>query len=269
MREVGEGVRVLALRTPTLPPAEHTNCYILGEKELTIVDPASPWEDEQHHLVRELERLHGARVARIVLTHHHGDHVGGVHALQDAVGPVPVIAHPANREWLDLKIDEPLLPGTVQWDGVPLDVFHTPGHAPGHIVLSPPSREWAVVGDMVASIGTIAIGPYDGNLGQYLASLEAMLKQEFGRMLPAHGDPIDAVEAVLSMYIAHRHARTEQFLAALKAGGEQSPEEIAATVYVGLPVAVLGLASGQVLSHLMWMAEHGLAKRSGERWLAV
>src|SRR5688572_25489586 len=76
------GVVLAPLRTPTLPPATTTNCYIVGHEKLWVVDPGSPHGDEQLRLVRLLEELtrDGATVEGILLTHHHIDHVGGVNA---------------------------------------------------------------------------------------------------------------------------------------------------------------------------------------------
>ena len=75
--------QVIALKTPTLPPATHTNCLVIGRDQLTLIDPASPYEESQRALERYLdERIEeGARVARVALTHHHPDHIGGVERL--------------------------------------------------------------------------------------------------------------------------------------------------------------------------------------------
>src|SRR5690606_38154488 len=93
---VAPGVRVLAVRSPTLPPATHTNCYVAGTDRLTVFDPASPWPEEQARLAEALDAA--GRVERVVLTHHHPDHVSGTEALRrhlaDLGHDVPVLAHP-------------------------------------------------------------------------------------------------------------------------------------------------------------------------------
>src|SRR5688572_17465966 len=100
MENVAPGVSVVHVRTPTLPPATHTNSWILGEGELTVVDPASPYDDEQARLFAELEReiARGRRVRRLFLTHHHHDHVSGATDLQERLRArgheVPIAAHP-------------------------------------------------------------------------------------------------------------------------------------------------------------------------------
>src|SRR5258708_10295159 len=82
--QVAPGIRVLALRTPTLPPAAHTNVYLVGPERgpQAVVDPGSPYPDQQALLdsVVAAEADAGRPLAMVLLTHHHGDHVGGAAA---------------------------------------------------------------------------------------------------------------------------------------------------------------------------------------------
>src|SRR5207237_7980655 len=77
--EFQRGVILVPLRTPTLPPATHTNCLLLGDDQLWVVDPGSPWPEEQQILRETLDRLasEGRKAAGVILTHHHHDHTGG------------------------------------------------------------------------------------------------------------------------------------------------------------------------------------------------
>src|SRR5262245_13003058 len=96
--EVAPGIRALALRTPTLPPAAHTNVYLVGPSSgpVVVVDPGSPYPEEQAALAAALTDV---PIAAIALTHHHGDHIGGAQALADARG-VPIVAHAVTAEAL-------------------------------------------------------------------------------------------------------------------------------------------------------------------------
>ena len=77
--EVHPGFVLVPLETPTLPPATHTNCILIGGPELLIVDPGSADPAEQKALDAALDRLlaEGRRVHGVLVTHHHGDHWGG------------------------------------------------------------------------------------------------------------------------------------------------------------------------------------------------
>lgn len=265
MDAVADGIAVVPVRTPTLAPATHTNTYIVGEGRLTVFDPASPYEDEQGRLADALlERVAtGERVERIVLTHHHDDHVSGAEALRAKLGGVPIVAHLVTAQLVAAKIrvDETWSDNeTRDCGGRKLVGLFTPGHAPGHLVFRDEASGAIVAGDLVAGIGTILIDPVDGDLGLYLSSLERIRAIGASVLLPSHGPPLTQAASLLAFYVAHRHQRTEQIRAALDQLGVASALEIAAVVYGNLPVETQRVGALQVVSHLRWLAEHGLAR---------
>lgn len=263
MIEVAPGVRGFAVRSPTLPPATHTNVWILGHTALTVIDPASPWPEEQQALEQVLLSL-DRPVERIVLTHHHHDHVSGAEALQRRFG-VPIVAHPLTLDRVRFS-GEAVLPGTHHWGGVDVDAVHTPGHAPGHLVFHAVDSGAVVAGDMVAGVGTIAIDPDDaGHLGTYLDSLRVLLELNAWRLLPAHGPVLDDPRALLQHYLQHRNGRTEQIRAALGAS-TSTPLELAPRVYPDLDPRFHPLAAVQIRAHLIWLEERGEVSVSSGRW---
>ncbi len=244
---------------------------MLGKRRLTIVDPASPWEDEQGRLLAAL-RDDAGEVERIFLTHHHHDHVAGALALREALGDVPIVAHPITASLLEgvvpvqelLDEGDQLVCDEVQWD-----VMHTPGHAPGHLVLQESDTGIMVAGDMVAGTGTILIAPGDGDLGLYLTSLERMRERAPSTLLPSHGPSLAQAEAVLGFYVAHRHQRTQQIHDALHKHGPARSSELVPRVYADLDVRAWPVAEVQICAHLAWMHQHGLVVAEGGRWRAL
>jgi endoribonuclease LACTB2 len=263
-------IRVVPVRTPTLPPATHTNCYIVGDASgVIVIDPASPYEEEQARLDAEL----GDRPVReLVLTHHHVDHVSGARHLAERLG-VGVAAHAETAARLVGRVDvtriiedgERLAVGPAG-----LTAMFTPGHAPGHLCFVDTAAGAIVAGDMVASVGTIIVEPGDGgDMTLYLASLAQLRAQvDAGtpRLLPAHGPPIVDGAARLDFYVAHRLAREARVVAALDA----APATLLALVapsYPDVPEALYGLAARSLLAHLIKLEREGRARQHpDERW---
>jgi glyoxylase-like metal-dependent hydrolase (beta-lactamase superfamily II) len=261
-------IEIVPVRSPTLPPATHTNVVLLGEGALTVVDPASPWEDEQGAL---WAALGDREVQRIVLTHHHPDHVSGARALAAALAergrPAPIVAHAETARLLVgcVPVDQTIAAGdALDCAGRAVEVLHTPGHAAGHVVLLDPSSGRMVAGDMVAGVGTILIDPAEGDLGDYLDALARMAERAPTALIPSHGPVLDDAPGVLAAYIAHRHMRTEQILGALRRHGPASARDVVPHVYPDLDPSLRPIAAMQATAHLRWMAQRGWATSSAE-----
>ncbi len=248
------------MRSPTLPPATHTNVWLVGDDKLSVFDPASPWEDEQDRL---WTALMGRTIERIVLTHHHVDHVSGAVALAKRLErdgrPVPIVAHAANRGRVE-RMDEEWADGQiVACGGRRLQAVWTPGHAPGHLVFIDTDSSAVIAGDLVAGVGTIVLDTIDGDLAQYLDSLARVRARLPSVLLPAHGPALFDADAVLTRYISHRHHRTHQIGDALTRRGPSTALELATDIYVELDPVWLPIAAAQVTTHLRWMVVRGRA----------
>lgn len=282
-RNVTIGVELFAARTPTLPPATHTNSYALGGRDVLLVEPATPYEDEQRAWIDWVRALpsQGRRAVAIVATHHHPDHVGGAVFLSRELG-LPLWAHARTIE----RLHEPGAPAGAAGaaferrlgDGEAIDldgpaperwrVLHTPGHAPGHVCLFDEARGTLVAGDMVASEGTILIEPRDGDMAEYLAQLDRLAGLGAHVALPAHGAPIEQPTALFRHYIAHRLGREAKVVAGLDAASPGvTLDALLPVVYADTPVFLWPLARMSLEAHLLKLEREGRATRHEEGWV--
>ncbi|HET8782939.1 MAG TPA: MBL fold metallo-hydrolase [Pyrinomonadaceae bacterium] len=254
------------VRTPTRPPATHTCCYLVhNSKELLIFDPGSPYEDEQQALAECVdEMIAGGRTVReIILTHHHPDHIGGVNALKAHLGGnIPVAAHRETAKILnDVQVDRFIEDGEViKLDGEPsiqLQAMHTPGHARGHLCFHDAQRGVLITGDNIVGFGSVLIDPADGNMRDYLNSLERM------RSLPGlsvlfggHGPAVAAPYQKIDEYISHRLEREQKILEAVQ-NGITDPKDIVSQVYTDVSPKAYAMAERAVLAHLEKLREDG------------
>ncbi len=261
---VAPGIRVLALRTPTLPPAAHTNIYVVGPERgpVAVVDPGSPYPDQQAKLE---EALAACDVALVLLTHHHGDHVGGAAALA-ARRDVPIAAHARTARRLAgrVAIAHELADGETVHG---LHCVHTPGHADGHLCFA--SEHAIIAGDMVAGVGWIVVDPDEGDMTEYLASLQRLLDLPPAVLLPAHGPAIVDGHAKLREYIAHRLMREARIASALAAHPEATVDELLPDSYADTPRVLWPLARRSLLAHLGKLARDGRALVTDGRWRAA
>jgi len=262
------------VRTPTRPPATHTNCYLIySSGELLIIDPGSPYAEEQTALAASIDNLlaAGRTVREIVLTHLHPDHVGGVNALRNHLGgDVTVAAHQLTAEALGpdilvnrLIVDDEVitLAGTPE---IGLRAMHTPGHARGHLCFYEARTGTLITGDNVVGLGSVLIDPPEGNVRDYLNSLQRMRAlPHLGVLFGGHGPAMANPEAKLDEYITHRLEREQNILAAVRAGCV-TPAEMVARVYTDVSPKAYGLAERAVLAHLEKLQDDGLVIRDSQ-----
>jgi glyoxylase-like metal-dependent hydrolase (beta-lactamase superfamily II)/8-oxo-dGTP pyrophosphatase MutT (NUDIX family) len=269
--EIHPGVYVLPLRAPTLPPATTQNCYLVDGDPILVIDPGTPHPEARVALFHTLDAMlkEDPREILVLLTHHHADHLGSVHAVQERYG-VRVMASPWTQAALpDHFVDGVVTEGHVfdigkwadrQWR---VEVLHTPGHAPGHLAFR--DMRWGAIfaGDLVSGVSTILIDPEEGDMAQYLHSLERCSALEPRLVLPGHG-PAQARD-VFAETLAHRKMREASILDALT-DAPQRLDALVAKVYTDTPQAAWKLAEGNVASHLKHLAARGKARAEGDGW---
>lgn len=261
--EMYDGILLFPVLTPTLPPATHTNCYIVGREEFVIIDPASPYEEEQVQLANFIDSLiaEGCKPREVLLTHFHPDHVGGVANLKNRLN-IPVRAHPLTQKkvgeafHIDQIIENNeliLLPGDLDWR---LRAIYTPGHAQDHICFFEERTGALISGDLIVGMGTVVIDPPEGNMQHYLDSLNRVGQLPITAIFGAHGAPMGGAHAKVNQYISHRLARETNIIKAIEQGSS-TVAEIVKQVYTDVPEKMHKLAERSVLAHLEKLIQSG------------
>jgi ribonuclease/clavin/mitogillin len=266
--EAMRGVRQYFVRSNTLPPAMHTNCFLIGDDDgrRVLVDP-SPNSPE------ELERLYAvAREAgfdEVFLTHHHPDHRQYADEIARRAG-VPLgmsawtLGHLRSKEArygegpgyaADLEV-RLYAEGDVvtRWLDQPVRVLAVPGHDEGQLALMPDNHAWCIVGDLIQGIGTVVIAPPEGDMGKYFATLKRVIALQPRAIFPSHGLALGGVH-YLEQALQHRQMREEQIRALFSAGRDM--EQMLAEVYRDVDPRLLPLARINIESHLSKLRAEG------------
>ena len=271
--ELAPKIECVPLRTATLPPATHTNCFILGEQggDRLIIDPAARTPEELAYLQRRIHGIEedGGNIIATIFTHRHQDHIGDLSKIAEMyTAPIwatleTLLALPDSKENRVLEEGDIILlngpSGVMEWT-----VYVTPGHCPGHICLA--SDRYLVSGDLAVMVGTILIPSSDGDMDAYIDSLERMRALNSEILFPAHGPFTHRPEKLLNRYIKHRSGRHERVLEAV-ASGLCSIEEIANHAYSDTPDAHPMLKVDQTLSHLSSHVATGRIRRENGKWV--
>ncbi len=261
------GIVMVPLCTETLLPATHTNAAVVGDREMAIIDPgtADPGDLAPLYEVMDAVIARGGKVKAILLTHRHKDHMLGADTLRTRYG-APVWGHPSIAD--RVKLDRELREGdTLDLDGPHprrLVTYATPGHASSHFSFLEERSRTLIAGDLVSTLGTVVINPPDGNMGDYLRSIERIRALDATALVPGHGPPSRGVEHLFAALLAHRHERELRILRALEKG-PMALDALREEVYKDTPGAPPEWSARTLEAHLIKLVEEGKVRREAER----
>jgi glyoxylase-like metal-dependent hydrolase (beta-lactamase superfamily II) len=250
-----------------------TGTYIVGRGEVAVIDPGP---DLPEHLDAILAATRGERVSHILVTHHHADHSPLAAPLKARTGAVilgcPLKGPPAADTGevrmeaghdLDFAPDVSVCTGgVVAGPGWTFEAVPTPGHTSNHVCYLLREENALFTGDHVMGWSTTVITPPDGDMTDYMASLERVRALEPATLWPTHGPPVREVAPFLDAYIAHRREREAQILSALSTG----PARIADLVprlYADVDPRLHPAAARSMLAHMIDLCRRGLVSADG------
>lgn len=247
--------RVLGLN-PGAMTGPGTNTYLVGRRDPILIDTGAGVPGYVPLLDRYLTGRGWTRPSRVLLTHRHRDHLGGVPQLRTRF-PGLAVAKMLHRDPdLPGPIDDLRDGATIEGDGVTLTAVHTPGHASDHLCFYLAEERALFTGDVVLGGSTTVIPSDDGDLLDYMQSLRRLLDLDVRRIYPAHGPVIEDGPGRIREYIEHRLMRERQILQALGDGLRTIPEMVA-RIYADVPRSLHPAAAMSVESHLRKLAREG------------
>jgi glyoxylase-like metal-dependent hydrolase (beta-lactamase superfamily II) len=248
-----------------------TGTYIVGHGDVAVIDPGP---DLPAHLEAILAAVEGERVTHILITHHHSDHSPlarplaahtGAQVFGCAVKSLP------NEGGMRLEAGHDLafVPdvsicegGVIAGRGWTLEAIPTPGHTSNHICYALAEENALFSGDHIMGWSTTVITPPDGDMGDYLRSLELIAARGFATIWPTHGPPVTDVAPFLDAYIAHRRDRERQILARLELG-ETRIKAMVPTLYAAVDQRLWPAAAHSVLAHMVELVKSGRVVADG------
>lgn len=260
-----------------------TGVYIVGRGDVAVIDPGP---DTPGHLDALLRAVEGERVTHIFVTHRHMDHSPAAHPLAARTGArvYASMLPPRPSECDDLRLeagdDRLFQPNVDVQDGErfsgpgwTIEAVFTPGHTANHMAFALLEENALFPGDHIMGWSTTVIGPPDGNMTDYLRSLEKVRDRGYATLWPTHGPPVREVVPFVEAFIEHRLEREAQIVVQLQAG-LHAIKDMVSVIYADVDKRLHPAACHSVLAHMIRLVELGRVVCDGppcvdsEYWLA-
>jgi glyoxylase-like metal-dependent hydrolase (beta-lactamase superfamily II) len=252
-----------------------TQTYLIGTTDLAVVDPGP---DDADHLAALLAAIAGRPVRAILCTHTHRDHSPAARPLSQQTGAPVIGCAPLTLEddgpRADAAFDATYNPDRILADGEQvagqgwtLEAVSTPGHTSNHLCFALIEENALFTGDHVMGWSTSVISPPDGDMADYMRSMQRLLDRPDAVYYPAHGDPVETPRRLVRGMMGHRKQREGQILRFLERNGVSKIPDMVAEMYKGVDPRLHPAAGRSVLAHLIDLDGRGIAAATGDgRW---
>ena len=267
--EIAPGVELITVgESEYMDGFTHTpNVYFIqGSQGVAFVDTAFGKDEEQQAYLDLWKSRGSPSVKAIILTHRHGDHIGGAARLHESTGG-PIHAGKVEVEAIDgelkgASVSVPVGDGdTLDLGGATLEFIHTPGHTLGSTCVFLREQGVLFTGDMILGSSTTVISPDHGDMADYIESMRKLLPYDARLIAPGHGPMVHDPEAKIRELIDHRLEREGQIVALL-GDGKNTIDEMFSAIYPTLHAGLHNTAKSQIRAHLNKLEKDGKVERA-------
>ncbi|MDA9173795.1 MBL fold metallo-hydrolase [Gammaproteobacteria bacterium] len=264
-----ELVKKITAPNPGVFTGGGTNTYLVGREDLTLIDPGPNIKEHIDEIIRVGEN----KIKRILVTHTHTDHSPAALPISKVLD-VPMYGRLIDGEssWED----ETFIPDVIlndadiiKTDEYTLEVIHTPGHASNHLCFLIKELNCLITGDHIMDGSTVVIGPPDGNMADYLESLNKLFKYKIDCLAPGHGNFMYEPKKVIESIIRHRLSREAKVLRRLEDVGDIDLESLTAIVYDDVPEQLHPIAKFSLEAHLLKLLNEGVIKKDNNNFAKI
>jgi glyoxylase-like metal-dependent hydrolase (beta-lactamase superfamily II) len=274
VEELEPGIARVLAHNPSAFTYYGTQTYLAGTNELAVIDPGP---DLPEHLDALEKAIAGRKVAAIMCTHTHRDHSPAARPLADRTNAPIIGCAPLALETVgpraDASFDGDYGPDrvlsdreSIEIDGESITAVTTPGHTSNHLCFA--FRGALFSGDHVMGWSTTVVVPPDGDMAEYMNSLDKLRRRDDRIYYPAHGPPVENPQQYVRHLVGHRMQREKQILKLVSERPRPIPD-IVANAYPGLDPRLVIAAGGSVLAHLLDLERRGLVEQRQDLWTAV
>ena len=261
---LADGVRRIVAPNAGLMTGPGTNTYLLGTREIAVLDPGP---HDQQHLHAIMTAAAGLAVRWVIVTHTHRDHSPLAAVLAKLTGAHLIGLAPPT----DGRQDESFCPDHSPRDGealvlgdVALTAIHTPGHASNCVCYLAAGERLLFTGDHVLEGVSPVILPPDGDMMDYMESLKKLEACDFERIAPGHGAVLPRGKRMLALLRAHRLGREDKVVTKLAILGPATLDRLTAAVYDDVPAERHPWAKLTLEAHLIKLVRDGRVFRDAE-----
>jgi len=241
---------------PNIFTGPGTNTFLIGSGRKRLLLDTGQNSAGYIDLLERAVEAENCEIEGIAITHGHIDHVGGIEAIRERFGALPVYMWTRAQGELASKVPKDathMADGEcLEVEGACLRAMYTPGHAEDHLCFFLEEEQAIFTGDNVLGegIGTTVILMQGGDLEGYLNSLRLLLGEKPAALYPGHGERIQNASDCILDIVEHRLQRDRQILSGL-AQGPAFIHSLVESIYTDTPKLLHPAAAQSVGSHLL------------------